>query len=377
MTNSSVTREHVDSISDNLIIYETKSKERFSHLEKSIQGLTQKMDARAMAGLRPQMDTSGIEETKESSGFNAYIRKGDEGFLESKSMSGSSDPDGGYLVPDTLSKEIQTKLTEFSFFRNLAKTTHISSDVFESLVSDKDLDVGWTQEVGAHGETDTPSFQKIRIPVHEIYARPRATQRLIDDASVDIESWITQQISEQMAQKETAAFINGDGNGKPTGFLTYALNADKSLQLVKTGSDGGFSEEHPEYALFDMVHALKSAYLGKAAWVMSRSAEAAIRKMRDPNQMHYLWQPPVGSGKKATLLGYPVYVSDHMPKVENQSLSVAFGNFYEAYHIIDRQDVRLLRDPYSAKPFVEFYTTKRVGGDLVNNEALSVLNFAK
>lgn len=325
---------------------------------------------------RPITDTKMQESSLENKSFGAYIRKGETAPLNTKEMS-STDSEGGYLIPQELSTNIAERLKERSFFRKLAKVTQISTDALETLSAENDLDVGWTQEKDSRDPTDTPACNKIRIIAHELYARPRATQRLIDDASINIEDWISNQITAQMAEKETAAFIKGDGQGKPHGFLHAAAAENSGVECVKSKKDGAFDDAKPEHTLLDMIHALKTPYLNGAAWIMSRSAEAQVRKLKEPNHMHYIWEPATRSGDTASLLGYPVYVTDHMPALAAGSQSIVFGNFKEAYHIVDRGDVHMLRDPYSAKPFVEFYTTKRVGGDLINSDALVTLKFAK
>jgi HK97 family phage major capsid protein len=264
--------------------------------------------------------------------------------------------------------------------RSVSRVTAISTDALELLQEKGSADVGWVAETAERPETGTPELQKVRIPVHQIYAKPRASQKLLDDASVDIETWLAQKIAEKMTLTENAAFINGDGNGKPKGFLAY-----DTVEVGK-GEWGKFeavvSKENDALTdgdvLLEAFHALKAPYLRDASWLMARSALAAIRKLKGGDG-HYLWQPRMSEGTPSTLLGYPVVVTDDMPALQagRPSVAVAFGNFREAYQIVDRAGLHVLRDPFSAKPYVEFYATKRVGGDVINFDALKFINFAK
>jgi HK97 family phage major capsid protein len=372
---------------DSQKIQDSLSQEKMMHLEQALDNqhaLIQKMQT---ASLRPSLDTSDTfshqrDEQKEA--FFHYIRKGaDPQPLLTKSMNASEGTEGGFLVPQGVSEHIQTLLKEESFLRKIARVTTISHDALEMLIDKGETAVGWVQEKDSRDETNTPELTKIRIPVHELYARPRTTQRLLDDAFLNVESWLAEKISAQMAEVENTAFISGNGDGKPRGFLDYERSFDGftwgKIQSLSTGVVGDFPETHGETALIDLFHTLKPAYLSEAVWVMSRTAQAAVRKLKDPNSLYYLWQPSLSHEVLPTLMGYPVYITDHMPPLVpgQESPSIVFGNFKQAYQIVDRQGVRILRDPYSAKPYVEFYTTKRVGGDVVNFEALKILCFQR
>ncbi len=239
-------------------------------------------------------------------------------------------------------------------------------------------DVGWVSELADRAETGTPELEKVRISVHQIYAKPRASQKILDDARIDVENWLVGKVSEKMAASENAAFVNGDGDNKPKGFLSYPLvnvaaGEWGKIESVKSGADGQFVK--PD-VLLDAINAMKPQYLHGAVWLMSRSAMAALRKFKDDwNQ--YLWQPGLAAGSPATLFGYPVVVNDEMPALIDgkESTSIVFANFHEVYQIVDRESMHVLRDPYSAKPYVEFYVTKRVGGDVINFDAIKAIQF--
>jgi HK97 family phage major capsid protein len=331
------------------------------------------------AAQRPYVAPAAELDTGEKAAFFSYVRKGTEGF-EQKALSSLNQEGGGYLIPTALLDTIQATMAVTSPMRSVSRVTAISTDALELLQEKGSADVGWVAETAERPETGTPELQKVRIPVHQIYAKPRASQKLLDDASVDIETWLAQKIAEKMTLTENAAFINGDGNGKPKGFLAY-----DTVEVGK-GEWGKFeavvSKENDALTdgdvLLEAFHALKAPYLRDASWLMARSALAAIRKLKGGDG-HYLWQPRMSEGTPSTLLGYPVVVTDDMPALQagRPSVAVAFGNFREAYQIVDRAGLHVLRDPISAKPYVEFYATKRVGGDVINFDALKFINFAK
>ncbi|MBX9976731.1 MAG: phage major capsid protein [Alphaproteobacteria bacterium] len=238
--------------------------------------------------------------------------------------------------------------------------------------------MGWVAETGAREETAAPELAKLTIGTHEMFARPRASQKLLDDVSVDLEHWLVQKIAWQMGLMETGAFVSGDGKGKPRGFLSYPIAVMGKpewgkVETLQSGSEGGLEDSD---VLVDVFHSLKPEYLSGACWVMARSTLSQIRKLKDKDGQ-YLWMPHMSEGVASTLLGYPVIICDSMPGLIKDGLSVAFGNFNHAYQIVERQDIQLLRDPYSAKPYVEFYATKRVGGDVVNFDALRLIQLSE
>lgn len=356
-------------------------------LERNFDLAQDRLERIEIARNRPQVSTSEVYEYIDQEHKNAflnYVTKGDESsliHLETKTLSAGSEPDGGYLLPEVLHADIERDLRLSSTMRRLAKVIQISTDAVELLVAEGDAEAGWVAETDARGDTATPKLMKIKIPVHELFAKPRATQKLLDDSKVDVENWLSKKIASKMTQLENQAFINGDGINKPTGILKYELDfvsASKGkLQGFKTGKKGAFSDSKPAGdLLIDMVASMKPELLNGSIWLMSRSAHSEIRKLKDSNG-NYLWQPGIDQDARPKLLGYPVEVSDEMPKLakDDASSAVIFGNFNEGYQVVDRAGIRVLRDPYSVKPYVEFYTTCRVGGDVINHDAFKVLSF--
>lgn len=312
--------------------------------------------------------------------FQNYIRKGEVGTdMEVKTLSAQSH--GGYLIPQGTMNKIHQSLSRLSPIREYARVSQINTDSLDMLIQKGQADSGWAAEMAEREVTDTPDFVKVKISVHEIYAKPRATQKLLDDSQIDLENWLIDSVGEKFSSMENHAFINGDGQGKPRGILSYETTAVGSgewgkFESIATGADGGFESEE---VLFDLFSSLKPEYLPGAVWLMSRSVLAQIRKFKDKATGSYLWQPNLGNEGPSTLLGHSVLIVDELPAIKSgeKSKSVIFGNLKEAYQIVDRSGLHVLRDPYSAKPYVEFYVTKRVGGDVVNFDALKILNFSE
>lgn len=335
------------------------------------------MLARRRGETVPQFDAAGMAAYK--SAFDRFLRKGEEimGMDERKALSVGSDPDGGYVVnPDTSGRIVQ-KVFETSPMRAFASIQVISSDALEGLFDLNEASSGWVGETASRSETNTPEIGKWRIPVHELYAAPRATQKLLDDASINMEAWLASKVSEKFARDEAAAFVNGNGVGKPRGFLTYenGTTLPGTIERFDTGVNGVFAAApNGGDVLINALYGLKAQYRANATWFMNRATLTLTRKLKDSDGA-YLWSPGIAAGQPATLLGYPVASFEDMPDPATDSLSIAVGDMREAYQIVDRLGIRTLRDPYSAKPYVEFYTTKRVGGDVVNFEAIKLIEF--
>jgi HK97 family phage major capsid protein len=308
--------------------------------------------------------------------FLAYLRKGHDERLsefEAKALSAGSDPEGGYLVPAASSDRIVKKVFETSPIRQVASVIEISSDRLELLIDkDETATGGWVAETAARTETATPQLAKHTIPVHEQYSEPRASQKLLDDSAIDAEVWLMEKVAEKFARTENTGFVAGDGVGRPRGFLSYpAGSAWEQIEQINSGNASALTVD----GLIDLQNALKVEYQGNAVWLMKRATVAAIRKLKD-SQNQYLWQPMLQVGQPATLLGQPVHFADDMPGVAANALAVAYGDFRSGYQIVDRIGIRVLRDPFTAKPQVKFYTTKRVGGDVVNFEAIKLQKVA-
>ncbi len=320
--------------------------------------------------------TDSLENKEYKNAFCNYLRKGNDyglSNLELKYLSAGKDSDGGYLVTPQMSDEIVKSVVATSPMRQICKVTEISGDALEVIEDTEEAFAGWTSETEARTETATPQIGKRVIPVHELYAQPKATQKLVDDASIDIEQWLSEKIVDVFSRKENAAFITGDGEGKPRGILSYEAGKDwGKLEQILSGENANITAD----GIINLYYSLKEIYAVKSKFLMSRAAVQAVRMLKDTTNGKYLWQPGLSSGTSDTLLGAEVLQSADMPNVSNGALAIAFGDFSSAYQIVDRQGIRVLRDPFTEKPFVKFYTTKRVGGDVVNFEALKLMKLS-
>ncbi len=325
------------------------------------------------------VDYSATDLQNYKSGFDAYMRKGDQimGSDELKTLSVGSDPDGGYVVHPDMSGRVVSKVFETSPMRAYASVQAIGTDALEGLFDLNEASSGWVSETGARAVTNTPQLGVWRIPVHELYANPAATQKLLDDANINMETWLAGKVAEKFARDESAAFVNGTGVNKPRGFLTYdaGTTLPGTMEQFPTGVSAAFAAApNGGDALIDALYGLKAPYRANATWFMNRATLKLVRKLKDSDGA-YLWAPGIVAGQPSAILGYPMASFEDMPDPAASSLSIAVGDMRQAYQIVDRIGIRTLRDPYTAKPYVLFYTTKRVGGDVVNFEALKLIRF--
>lgn len=310
--------------------------------------------------------------------FAKFFRKGAEGGLRDlevqAGLSTLSDPDGGFLVPEDYEQAIDRVALSVSAMRRLATVRTIGTDTYKKLVNQGGASSGWVGEKGARAETNTPTLTEIAINTKEIYAMPAATQTLLDDSRVDIAGWLADEVSIEFSEQESEAFIHGNGVEQPRGIAAYPMVANSSYVWGKVGyiTSGNASLVNDLDKLIDLQHALKPVYRNGAAWLMNDATLATIRKMKDGDG-NYVWVPGLKDGAPDTLLGKPVEIDDNVDDIGAGKYPIFFANFKRAYLIIDRQGVRVLRDPYTTKPYVLFYTTKRVGGGIVMYEAIKAL----
>lgn len=331
---------------------------------------------------------SDPDKVEHAQAFNRFFRKGvDAGLsdLEVKAkLTTQSDPDGGYLVPEEMEAGIDRVLGTVSVIRSLARKISISTDTYKKLVNMGGASSGWVGEEEARPETDSPTLREIAINTGELYAMPASTQKALDDSRIDVAAWLADEVSIEFAEQEGAAFASGNGVNKPRGILSYTNVANASyswgnLGYIATGAAADFATTSATVskadALIDLYYALKAGYRNGASWLMSDAVMATVRKFKDAEGA-FLWAPPTAAAGVATILGKPVYNDDNMPAVGAGTFPIAFGDFNRGYLIADRMGIRVLRDPYTSKPNVLFYTTKRVGGGVVNFEAIKLLKVA-
>ena len=318
---------------------------------------------------------------EEKSAWDGYLKTGTAPqLLEVKAGLSGGASSGGYVVPPETERAIERRLMAASPMREIATVRTVASGLFRKPVSTAGVASGWVAETAGRPETDPATLALLEFPAADLYANPAATQALLDDALLDLDEWLAAEVEDAFAAQETQAFVNGDGVNKPRGFLSYPTVADATavwgqIGYVASGAAGGFASGSPADRLIDLVYAPKAQYRPNGRFVMNRRTVSAIRKFKDADG-NYIWQPAARLGETASLLGYPVTEIETVPDMAANSLSIAFGDFQRGYLIVDRAGVRVLRDPYSAKPYVLFYTTKRVGGGVQNFDAVKVMKFS-
>ncbi|KPP85506.1 MAG: phage major capsid protein, HK97 family [Rhodobacteraceae bacterium HLUCCO07] len=340
------------------------------------------LDRKSHIAARPAMAASADLDAPHKKAFDAYLRSGDDDGLrglelEGKAMSSAVASDGGYLVDPQTTAQIRSVLESTASIRAVANVVNVEATSYDVLVDHSDVGAGWATETGTASETATPAIDRITIPLHELSALPKASQRLLDDSAFDIEGWLAGRIADKFARAEAAAFVSGDGVDKPTGFLTHTVVANDSwswgnLGYVPTGVDGDFDGGE---AIIDLVYALGAQYRANGTFVMNSKTAGAVRKLKD-NDGRFLWSDGLAAGEPARLLGYRVLIAEDMPDIDSGADAIAFGDFASGYTVAERPDLRILRDPFSAKPHVLFYATKRVGGDVSDFAAIKLLRFA-
>lgn len=361
--------------------YHADITQKFQQQEERLTMLDRKT---ALSPTRPVLSTADAGETLHHKAFDAYLRRGDEApmrglDIETKGLTTMSPSDGGYLVDPETAEVIRGVLHSTASIRAIASVVTVESTSFDVLVDHSDVSSGWITESSTIGEATTPTIDRIPIRLHELSAMPKASQRLLDDSAFDIEGWLANRIAEKFARAEAAAFINGDGADKPRGFLDHDKVADADAEwgeigYIATGQNGDFAAVNPADAIVDLVYALGASYRANAVFVMNSKTAGAVRKMKD-NDGRFLWSDGLAAGEPARLMGYPVLVAEDMPDIATGSYAIAFGDFAAGYTIAERPDLRVLRDPFSAKPHVLFYATKRVGGDVSDFKAIKLLKF--
>jgi len=322
--------------------------------------------------------------TGDRKAFDAFVRTGDDSEIKSLAVTTNGGADGGYAVPKVIDGMLETLLIKQSPMRQLANVVQVSTQDYHKLVNVRGEAATWAGETDARPATNTPKLADIVPTMGELYANALATQRMLDDVFFNAEQWLADTLADQFASAEGASFLSGDGSNKPTGLLTGTINnqadgtrAFGAIQYIASGAAGAFKSTDPADCLVDAVQSMRPGYrnTGEASWLMSPGTLAAMMKLKD-SLGRPLIMPAYASGEKNMLLGYPVYEDAWMPDIAANSYSIAFGNFRRAYTIVDRIGMRVLRDPFSAKPYVGFYATKRTGGALVNSEAIKVVKFA-
>ncbi|MEM6940554.1 MAG: phage major capsid protein [Pseudomonadota bacterium] len=356
--------------------FQAEIETKLNQTEERMTMLDRKMTAPARTPLAGAADAAAPHQKA----FKTYLRNGDDDALrglemESKSLSTVVNSDGGYLVDPETSASVQSVLNATASIRAVASVVQVEATSYDVLIDHTELQHGWATETANVTETSTPSIDRISIDLHELSALPKASQRLLDDSAFDIEGWLAARIANKFARAEASAFVNGNGVDKPMGFLTHAkvdndVWAWGNIGYVPSEVDGEVTAE----SIIDLVYALGAEYRANGTFVMNSKVAGQVRKLTDGDG-RFLWTDGLASSQPAMLMGYPVLVAEDMPDAGNDSYSIAFGDFRAGYTVAERPDLRVLRDPFSAKPHVLFYATKRVGGDVSDFAAIKLLKF--
>ncbi len=356
-----------------------------TEMTKELKKLNADVAAAKIGGAGGAVDPAVAEHAQ---AFNRFFRKGvDNGLADlevNAKLTTQSDPDGGYLVPEEMEKGIDRVLGVVSAIRSISRVIPISTDSYKKLVSLGGTGSGWVGETQARPETSTATLAEVVVNAQELYANPAATQKFLDDAAIDIAAWLADEVGIEFAEKEGAAFAIGSGVNQPRGIFSYDKVANASYAWGKTGFivsghasafPAPTTTVNPADALVSLYYALKSGYRNNATWVMSDPTMEVVRKMKDI-EGRFVWAAPSEQAETATILRKPVVTDDNCPVIGANAFPIAFGNFQRGYLIADRAGVRILRDPYTNKPNVHFYTTKRVGGGIANFEAIKLLKMS-
>lgn len=337
--------------------------------------------SRKAAGRSDELDLASYQAYKAA--FEKFTRKGGESLndVERKAMLAGDDANGGYFLPPPAVGRIIKRIFEVSPVRSVASVISISGPALEGITDNDEAGCGWVGETETRSDTTTPKIGKYRLEAFEMYAQPKVSQTLLDDSAVDVEGWLGNKVASKMARLEGTAFVNGTGVGQPRGFNTYPTattdddtRAWGTIQFVKTGTNGGFGTNGD--VLFDLIAAFRPFYLQNAKWGMRRETIAALRKLKGSVNADYLWQPGLQQGQPDRLLGYDIINMQDLPALSTNTQSLWLADWAEFYTVVDRMGIRVLRDPYTDKPNVKFYTTRRVGGGVLNFEAGKAVQFS-
>ncbi|MCR9180010.1 MAG: phage major capsid protein [Erythrobacteraceae bacterium] len=360
-----------------IVARQDQAETEIAALRGDVDEVKSRLDKVSRAASRPAIGGAAMNDTAEVKGFvDGYLRRGRE--TELKSLNGVNPADGGYAVPRQIDAIIASELVEISPIRAIAQVVQTGTSGYRKLVATGGTASGWVSEAAARPETSAPGFAEIAPPSGDLYANPAASQAMLDDAAFDIENWLASEIALEFARAEGTAFVRGTGINQPEGFLTAptgtaedGVRAFGMMQYIGSGNANGF-DSAPDAKLIDLIHSLKSGHRQGAVFVMNSTTLATVRKLKTADGA-FLWQPGMVDGQPNRLLGYPVVEAEDMPDVAGGEFPIAFGNFRHGYLIAEHSATRVLRDPFTNKPFVHFYATKRVGGKVLDSNAIKLL----
>lgn len=360
---------------------------KITSLESGMNALETALNAAALSAAAGQMagQPAAPSDPEYTNTFLSMMRSGsreDEAKLAAEqkkgpraAMSEGVPADGGLLTPVEWDRTIAGRLKLITPMRAESTVISISKAGFTKLFTDRGVGSGWVGETASRPATATPQFTSLGFGLGQIYANAAASQDVLDDAEIDLEGWLTNEIETEFSRQEGIAFVGGDGVNKPHGFLNYvdggAAAARHPWGAIEAVTSGHATQVTADRVI-DTIYKLPAIYTPGAKFFLNRSSLGAIRKLKD-GQGNFLWQPTFVAGQPSTLAGYPVVDMPDMPNIAAAALALAFGDMKETYLVIDRIGFRVLRDPYTNKPFICFYCTKRVGGGVKNPDSMKVM----
>ncbi len=359
----------IDELHDSVKTFQEKALDGLAGLKSRLEDVEVKLD-------KPGAN-HGERENPEKKAFKNWLATGEESYTDGEKAINIAIPgDGGVAVPEQIGQSVNAQVKQISPIRQIARVVQVSTSDYKEVVDVHGTTSGWVGETTVPTETDTPTLEEVAPTMGELYAEPRATQWSLEDIFFDVEAWLNNSVSIEFAKQEGVAFISGNGTNRPTGFLngTPVLTADDSrafgtLQYIASGAAAAL--DNPD-VLLNLVYALKSEYRQNATWVMNSATANTIRQLKDADG-NYLWIRGLEGGQPDRLLGYPVVEAADMPAIGADAYPIAFGDFNRGYLIVDRTPITMIRDPFTAKPYVKFYTRKRVGGKILDSNAIKLL----
>lgn len=364
-----------------------KANDEVARLQKAMDELQAKMSRPGAPGSVSEKDA--LKADHKAAFLDGFVRKGrteDLDALQKKAMNITTDADGGYAVPEELDRTILSLMLLASPMRSVCNVITVGTSDYKKLVGLHGATSGWVDEDDARPETNTPQLGQVTPYMGELYANAFATQTMLDDAFFDAEQWLIGELVEKFSVDEGTAFTTGNGTKKPKGFLAYTqastddgTRAFGQIQYLPTGTSGAFktpsASVNPNDDLIDLIYKMKAPLRAGASYMTAGKTLATVRKWKD-QEGNYIWQPAMQAGQPSLLNGYAVVENEDMPAIGSGTVPIAFGNWKRAYTIVDRIGIRTLRDPFTNKPYIGFYMTKRVGGMLVDSEAVKVLKLS-
>jgi HK97 family phage major capsid protein len=351
----------------------TAAEERNTAHQAEVRSLNDRLAAMETRLNRP--GTGGSQQNEpapEQRAFLNYLRRGEHGLAadEIRAMTVATDTAGGFLVPENFVAELLKGIVQFSPVRQYARVMQIGGAEVTMPKRTAGMTASWVTETGDRSATQ-PTYGEVKLTPFEAACYVDISNQLLEDSAINLASEVAIDGAEEFGRLEGAAFVSGDGNGKPKGILT-----DTGIASIVTGNASTLGTA-PADKMIDAFYSLPAAYRANATWGMNSMTLAAVRKLKD-SQGNFLWQPGLTAGQPETILGRPVAELPDMPDIAAGATPIVLGDFNQGYRVVDRVALALLRDPYSlaTKGQTRFHLRRRVGGGVVKADAFKLIKVA-